>query len=67
MDSTVIDNLQAPRFETGKPLLIAGLGERYTWEVRRRDSRPVAAFPPVRPELCGPDRAGGLRRLLQRR
>src|SRR5665811_1963947 len=32
MDSTVIDNLQAPRFETGKPLLVAGLGERYTWE-----------------------------------
>jgi AraC family transcriptional regulator len=32
MDSTVIDNLQPPRFATGKPLLIAGLGERYTWE-----------------------------------
>src|SRR5271168_1149133 len=32
MDSTVIDNLQAPRFETGKPFLVAGLGERYTWE-----------------------------------
>src|SRR6201994_469084 len=32
MDSTVIDNLQPPRFETGKPLLIAGLGERYSWE-----------------------------------
>jgi AraC family transcriptional regulator len=32
MDSTVIDNLQAPRFQTGKPLLIAGLGERYTCE-----------------------------------
>jgi AraC family transcriptional regulator len=32
MDSTVIDNLQPPRFQTGKPLLIAGLGERYTWE-----------------------------------
>jgi AraC family transcriptional regulator len=32
MDSTVIDNLQPPRFETGKPLLVAGLGERYTWE-----------------------------------
>src|SRR5882757_11535111 len=30
MDSTVIDNLQAPRFETNKPLLVAGLGERYT-------------------------------------
>jgi AraC family transcriptional regulator len=32
MDSTVIDNLQPPRFQTGKPLLVAGLGERYTWE-----------------------------------
>src|SRR5436309_9806420 len=32
MDSTVIDNLQPPRFETGNPLLVAGLGERYNWE-----------------------------------
>jgi AraC family transcriptional regulator len=32
MDSTVIDNLQAPRFETTKPLLIAGLSERYNHE-----------------------------------
>ena len=32
MDSTIIDNLQPPRFETGKPLLVAGVGERYTWE-----------------------------------
>ena len=32
MDSTVIDNLQPPRFETGKPLLVAGVGERYTCE-----------------------------------
>ena len=32
MDSTVIDNLPAPRFETGKPFLVAGIGERYTWE-----------------------------------
>src|SRR5450631_255472 len=32
MDSTAIDNLQTPRFQTGKPLLIAGLGERITWE-----------------------------------
>src|ERR1700729_551899 len=32
MDSTLIDNLRAPRFQTGKPLLIAGLGERITWE-----------------------------------
>jgi AraC family transcriptional regulator len=32
MDSTLIDNLQPPRFETSMPLLVAGLGERYTWE-----------------------------------
>ena len=32
MDSTKIDNLQAPRFETSKPLLVAGIGERYTCE-----------------------------------
>jgi AraC family transcriptional regulator len=32
MDSTAIDNLRAPRFETGKPFLVAGIGERYTWE-----------------------------------
>src|SRR6201990_2568629 len=32
LDSTVIDNLQAPRFQTGKPLLIAGISERYTCE-----------------------------------
>jgi AraC family transcriptional regulator len=32
MDSTIIDNLQAPRFETSKPLLVAGIGERYTCE-----------------------------------
>ncbi len=30
MDSTRIDNLQPPRFETGKPLLVAGIGERYS-------------------------------------
>jgi AraC family transcriptional regulator len=32
MDSTIIDNLPPPRFETGKPFLVAGVGERYTWE-----------------------------------
>jgi AraC family transcriptional regulator len=32
MDSTLTDNLQTPRFETGKPLLVAGLGERYNFE-----------------------------------
>ena len=28
MDSTLTDNLQAPRFATGKALLVAGIGER---------------------------------------
>jgi AraC family transcriptional regulator len=32
MDSTFIDNLAAPRFLTGKALLVAGLGERYNCE-----------------------------------
>jgi AraC family transcriptional regulator len=32
MDSTLIDHLAPPRFETGKSLLVAGLGERYTCE-----------------------------------
>jgi AraC family transcriptional regulator len=32
LDSTALDNLPPPRFEIGKPLLVAGLGERYTWE-----------------------------------
>ena len=29
MDSTLLENLKPPRFETGKPLLVAGIGERY--------------------------------------
>ncbi len=32
MDSTFTDNLQPPRFEIAKPLLVAGLGERYNHE-----------------------------------
>ena len=47
MDSTALDNLQAPRFETGKPFLVAGISERYTCETRRGHSRPVAALSPV--------------------
>jgi AraC family transcriptional regulator len=32
MDESLIANLEPPRFESGKPLLIAGLGERYNHE-----------------------------------
>jgi AraC family transcriptional regulator len=30
MDSTLANNLQPPRFEIGKPLLVAGISERYS-------------------------------------
>lgn len=30
MDETLLTNLEPPRFENGKPLLIAGIGERYS-------------------------------------
>jgi len=32
MDSTARENLRSPRFETARPLLVAGVGERYTCE-----------------------------------
>jgi len=32
MDETLLIQLASPRFVSGKRLLIAGLGERYTWE-----------------------------------
>ena len=32
MDSTQLDNLKPPRFETGKAMLVAGIGERCTQE-----------------------------------
>ena len=32
MDSTLLDTLQPPRFETGKSLLVAGLGDRFNHE-----------------------------------
>jgi AraC family transcriptional regulator len=35
MDEALIANLEPPRFEDGKPLLIAGIGERYTCETSK--------------------------------
>jgi len=32
MDETLLATLEPPRFEDGKPLLVAGLSQRYTWE-----------------------------------
>ena len=47
MDSTALDNLRAPRFETSKPLLIAGSGRALHLGNRRRHPRPVAALPSI--------------------
>jgi AraC family transcriptional regulator len=35
MDETLIAKLEPPRFEYGKPLLVAGLGERYSCETSK--------------------------------
>src|SRR5277367_481475 len=32
MDETPLTELAPPRFEESKPMLVAGLGQRYTWE-----------------------------------
>ena len=57
MDSTALDKLQPPRFETGKPFLVAGIGERCTAAKGRGHSRPVAALSPVGRADSRPDRA----------
>ena len=58
MDSTLIDNLQPPRFETSKPLLIAGLGERYTWESGAAIPGQWQRFRQAEPDI--PGRVGGV-------
>jgi AraC family transcriptional regulator len=35
MDETLLAKLESPRFENGKPLLVAGLGERYSYETSK--------------------------------
>ena len=49
MDSTAFDNIAPPRFETGKAMLVAGVGERFSYRQRRRHSRAVASLPSIRP------------------
>jgi AraC family transcriptional regulator len=54
MDEAILSKLEPPRFETGKPLLIAGLSARYTYETSKvipangRDSCPISAMSPDR-------------------
>jgi AraC family transcriptional regulator len=53
MDSTLTDNLQTPRFETGQPLLVAGLGERYTWESGAAIPGQWQRFQQAEPDIPG--------------
>jgi AraC family transcriptional regulator len=53
MDSTLTDNLQPPRFETSQPLLIAGLGERYTWESGAAIPGQWQRFQQAEPDIPG--------------
>jgi AraC family transcriptional regulator len=46
MDDTLIVDLESPRFENGAALLIAGLGERYTFESNQGIPRQWLRFTP---------------------
>jgi AraC family transcriptional regulator len=56
MDSTLLDNLAPPRFETAKPFLVAGLGERYSFETNAGIPGQWQRFNEQRHEI--PDQAG---------
>src|SRR5712664_2451191 len=56
MDSTLIDNLAPPRFETAKPFLVAGLGERYSFETNAGIPGQWQRFNEQRHEI--PDQVG---------
>ena len=67
MDETFIANLKPSRFENGKPLLVAGLSQRYTCETSARHTGPVAAIPAVLLQAARASWQDGLRCHLQRR
>jgi AraC family transcriptional regulator len=46
MDESLITNLEPPRFESGRALLIAGLGERYRFETNQGIPRQWERFEP---------------------
>jgi AraC family transcriptional regulator len=67
LDETLIEDLKPVRFENGKPLLIAGLGERYTWESSKAIPGAMAAPCASSRDHPAPGRQNDLRRLMQRR
>jgi AraC family transcriptional regulator len=58
MDSTVLDNLAPPRFETAKPFLVAGIGERYSCETSAAIPGQWQRFNEIADEI--PDRVGAV-------
>ncbi len=67
MDETFIADLEPPRFENGKPLLIGGLGERYICETQCRYPRTVATLYPSHWPYTRTGRPNRLRRAVQQR
>ena len=57
MDSTLLDNLKPPRFETGKPLLVAGIGERYNLRTAAPPF-PASGSAFISPSTAFPQRVG---------
>src|SRR3954453_17812223 len=58
MDSTLLEKLAPPRFEIGKPLLIAGVGERYSCETSAGIPGQWQRFNEISHEI--PNRAGAV-------
>ena len=68
MDSTPLDHLKPPRFETGKALLVAGIGERYNLDNAGAGiPNQWQRFHQSVGQHSRPGREGRLWRLLQRR
>jgi len=44
MDAVVIENLEPPRFEKSKPLLMSGLGEHHSYETSAGIPALVSAY-----------------------
>jgi AraC family transcriptional regulator len=53
MDEALVADLKPVRFEGGKPLLIAGLAERYTWETSRSAPAQWQRFVPYLGSIAG--------------
>jgi AraC family transcriptional regulator len=53
LDETLTPDLKPARFENGKPLLIAGLGERYTWETSKAAPAQWQCFVPYLGNISG--------------